>query len=114
MPKLSPPKELSNQALDLIATRFKALSEASRLKLIHALRHGELSVSELVRETGLTQANTSRHLHLLIDTGILKRRKEGLSVYYSIADKGIFDLCENVCGSIQQRIESDAQAFGAN
>lgn len=114
MPKLSAPKELSDPALELIAKRFKALSEASRLKLIHALQAGELSVSELVEETGLTQANTSRHLQLLIDTGILKRRKEGLSVYYSIADKGIFDLCETVCGSIQERIESHAQAFSGN
>jgi len=111
MPKLSTPKDLSEPALELIAARFKALSEASRLKLIHALRADELSVSELVQETGLTQANTSRHLQLLVDSGILKRRKEGLSVYYSIADKGIFDLCETVCGSIQQRIERHAQAF---
>ena len=114
MPKLSAPKELSDQALELIARRFKALSEASRLKLIHALRAGELSVSELVEETGLTQANTSRHLQVLIDSGILHRRKEGLNVYYAIADKGILDLCETVCGSVQRRIEKHAQAFGGN
>jgi DNA-binding transcriptional ArsR family regulator len=114
MPKLTTPKDLSDQALELIAHRFKALSESSRLKLIHALRTGEMSVSELVEETGLTQANTSRHLQLLIDTGILKRRKEGLNVYYAIADKGIFDLCETVCGSIQQRLERHVEAFSGH
>jgi len=114
MPKLSPPKDLSDQALALIARRFKALSEASRLKLIHALRPGELSVSELVEETGLAQANASRHLQLLVDVGILKRRKEGLSVFYAIADQGIFDLCEMVCGSIQKRLERHVEAFGGN
>jgi DNA-binding transcriptional ArsR family regulator len=111
MPKLSAPKDLSDQALELIARRFKALSEASRLKLIHALRAGELTVSELVAETGLTQANTSRHLQVLIDSGILQRRKEGLNVYYAIADKGIFELCETVCGSVQQRLGRHVRAF---
>lgn len=105
-------KELSSEALELIAQRFKALSEASRLKLIQALRPGELSVSELVEQTGLTQANASRHLQLLIDSGILKRRKEGLNVYYAIADAGIFDLCETVCGSVQKRLERHVLAFG--
>lgn len=114
MPKTVAPKALSEPALELIAQRFKALSEASRLKLIHALQSGELSVSELVEETGLNQANTSRHLQVLIDTGILRRRKEGLNVYYSIADQGIFDLCETVCGSIQKRLERHVEAFAGN
>lgn len=104
--------ELSDEALVLIAQRFKALSEASRLKLIHALKGGELSVSELVVKTGLTQANASRHLQVLIDTGVLKRRKEGLNVFYAIADEGIFKLCENVCGSVQQRLARHVKAFG--
>lgn len=107
-------KDLSSEALELIAQRFRALSEASRLKLIHALRSGELNVGELVEQTGLAQANASRHLQLLVDVGILKRRKEGLNVYYAIADKGIFDLCETVCGSVQQRLARHVQAFSVN
>jgi len=114
MPKSSAIKEMSSEALELIARRFKALSEASRLKLIHALRAGELSVSELVEETGLTQANASRHLQQLIESGILKRRKEGLNVFYAIADKGIFNLCETVCGSVQKRLERNVQAFNGS
>jgi DNA-binding transcriptional ArsR family regulator len=111
MPKQPAHRELSDQALDLIARRFKALSESSRLKLIHALRSAELSVSGLVAETGLTQANASRHLQLLVEVGILKRRKVGLNVIYAIADRGIFDLCETVCGSVQKRLERHVQAF---
>jgi DNA-binding transcriptional ArsR family regulator len=111
MPKSTAMKELSSEALELIAQRFKTLSEASRLKLIQALHPGELSVSELVEQTGLTQANASRHLQRLIGSGILKRRKEGLNVYYAIADTGILDLCETVCGSVQQRLERHVQAF---
>ncbi len=114
MPKTPAPKALSDHALELIARRFKALSESSRLRLIHTLQSGEMSVGELVEETGLTQTNTSRHLQVLVETGILKRRKKGLNVYYAIADQGIFDLCEAVCGSIQQRLERHVEAFAGN
>ncbi|MFN3407692.1 MAG: ArsR/SmtB family transcription factor [Limisphaerales bacterium] len=112
MAKSSKSRELSDEAMELIARRFKALSEASRLKLIHALKGGELSVTELVEATGLTQANASRHLQVLVDAGILKRRKDGLSVRYAIADRGIFNLCESVCGSVQRRFAEHAGAFG--
>ena len=102
---------LSDQALDLVAARFRVLGEASRLKLLQALRSGEKSVSDLLRATGLAQANASRHLQTLTEAGILSRRKEGLKVIYSIADPGIFKLCEHVCGSVQRRFAQHARAF---
>ena len=111
MPKKMSPGALSEHALELVAARFKALSELSRLKLIIALEEGEKNVTTLVEETGLTQANVSRHLQTLIEAGILARRKEGLSVMYSIADATIFDLCEQVCGGVQKRVEKQANAF---
>jgi DNA-binding transcriptional ArsR family regulator len=104
--------EMSADALDLVAARFRVLGEASRLKLIQALNGSECSVSDLIDTTGLNQANVSRHLQTLTASGILKRRKRGLHVLYSIADPKIFDLCEHVCGSLQKRIETHARAFG--
>jgi len=103
--------EMSAAALDLVAARFRVLGEASRLKLIQALNGSERSVTDLIDTTGLTQANASRHLQTLTASGILKRRKRGLHVLYSIADPKIFDLCEHVCGSLQKRIETHARAF---
>lgn len=111
MPKKLSANDLSDHALELIARRFRALSELSRLKLIIALEDGEKNVTRLVEETGLTQANVSRHLQTLIEAGILARRKEGLSVIYSIADPSIFDLCQQVCGGVQERVEKQAKAF---
>lgn len=105
---------LSDQALDLIAARFRVLGEPMRLRLLIALEQGERNVSELVAATGATQANASRHLQTLAEAGIVARRKEGLNVYYHIADKSIFDLCEGVCGSLRKRFDSQARAFGTH
>src|ERR1041385_7597470 len=96
--------DLPDPALELIAARFRVLGEPNRLKLIHALQSGEKSVSELIQAIGLEQANASRHLQALTMAGILSRRKEGLKVLYSIADSGVFKLCEHVCGSVQRRL----------
>ncbi|MCU0772208.1 MAG: metalloregulator ArsR/SmtB family transcription factor [Verrucomicrobia bacterium] len=105
---------MSPAALELIAARFRVLGEASRLRLIQALHGSERSVNELAEAAGLTQANASRHLQTLTEAGILKRRKQGLQVLYSIADPDIFSLCEHVCGSVQQRIQAHARAFGGS
>jgi ArsR family transcriptional regulator len=102
---------MSDQALELVAARFRVLGEPSRLKLIQALETGERNVSELVAATGLTQANASRHLQTLTEAGVLGRRKEGLNVIYFIADPGIFTLCQHVCGSLQARVEQHAKAL---
>ena len=110
MPKVrSAAPVLSDQAVEMIAARFRVLGEPSRLRLIQSLEAGEKNVSELVGITGLTQANASRHLQTLTDAGVLGRRKEGLSVIYFIADRGIFDLCHLVCGSLQRRAEKHAE-----
>jgi DNA-binding transcriptional ArsR family regulator len=105
-------KKLSDDALGLIAARFRVLGEPMRLKLLIALEDGERNVTGLVSVTGGTQANVSRHLQTLTDAGILARRKEGLNVFYFVADPGIFNLCEDVCGSIQKRLGTQARAMG--
>ena len=105
------PVGMSAEALELIAARFRVLGETSRLKLVQALNESERTVGDLTKATGLTQANASRHLQTLTDAGILKRRKQGLHVLYSIADPNIFRLCDHVCGSLQQRISAHAKAL---
>ena len=105
------PRPLGEEALQLIARRFAVLAEPMRLRLLHTLFPGEKNVSELVEATGGTQANISRHLQTLTEAHILARRKEGLQVFYSIADPSIFVLCELVCGSLEKQLEKQAGIF---
>jgi len=102
---------VSEQGLELIAARFRALGEPNRLKLVMALQQGEKNVSGLVAETSLGQANVSRHLHTLTAAGILYRRKTGSSAYYGIADDSIFEMCKAVCRAMRSQILSQSQAF---
>ena len=91
--------------LSLIAERFKALAEPARLQILHALRGGEMTVSELVEDTELGQANVSKHLQLLHSLRFVNRRKEGLYVYYALADKSVFQLCDIVCGRLETEMK---------
>ena len=106
------PRPLSDHALELVARRFAVLAEPTRLRLLHALFAGEKSVGALVEATDGTQANVSRHLQTLTQAHILARRKEGLQVFYAIADPSIFQLCELVCGSLEKQLAKQAGAFG--
>ena len=104
--------KLPPEALELVAARFRVLGEPNRLRLISALEQGEKNVSELVAETELTQANVSRHLQTLTEAGLLGRRKEGLNVYYFIADESLFKLCDLVCSRLQKELATKAASLG--
>lgn len=102
---------LSHEALDLVAARFRMLAEPMRLRLLHALHDCELSVTQLVEATAATQANVSKHLGLMLDAGLLRRRKDGLNVFYAIADPMVFELCDLVCSRLHIELERKAAHF---
>ncbi len=105
------PKALPDGVLELVAHRFAVLAEPMRLRLIQALFDGEKNVTELAGLTGGTQANVSRHLQTLIGAHVLSRRKDGLQVFYRIADPTIPKLCELVCGSLEKSLAQQAAQF---
>jgi DNA-binding transcriptional ArsR family regulator len=100
------PHPLPDDLVELIARRFRAIGEPMRIKLLDRLRDGEATVGELTDATGASQQNVSKHLALLAEVGIVARRKDGTHVHYRIADEGVFRLCEDVCGSIQEQLVS--------
>lgn len=101
MPRLT----LTPELLGLIADRFKVLAEPARLTILERLRRGERTVSELVDETGLGQANVSKHLQMLRQFGFVERRREGSYVHYALADHRVERLCEIMC----DRLEAEAR-----
>jgi DNA-binding transcriptional ArsR family regulator len=82
---------------------FARFAEPSRLSILHTLRAGPKSVTEIVAFTGLTQSNASNHLHCLHCCGIIARAQDGRHVYYSLADRRIatmLDLAENLLAEV--------------
>ncbi len=104
---------LTSELLSLIAERFKALAEPARLNILNALREDEKTVSQLMEETSLGQANVSKHLQLLHGLGFVDRRKEGLYVYYRLADPAVFQLCDIMCGRLVEEARERNELFSA-
>jgi DNA-binding transcriptional ArsR family regulator len=98
------PQPLPDDLVELIARRFRVLGEPMRIKLLDRLRTSEASVNDLAEALDASQQNVSKHLAVLAEVGILGRRKVGTHVYYRIADEGVFALCDQVCGSVQQQL----------
>jgi DNA-binding transcriptional ArsR family regulator len=96
---------LSQGAAELIARRFQALSDPTRLRIVDLLRsREEASVGELTNALGATQQNISKHLSALLAEGFLARRKQGTSSLYRVADPAVHEICEGVCAGIESRL----------
>jgi ArsR family transcriptional regulator len=101
--KPSTKSPLPREALELLAQRFRALGDATRLALLQALFQEERTVKELCALAGTSQANTSKHLALLLEQGLVARRRDGLCTRYRIADATLERLCRLVCDSLAER-----------
>jgi DNA-binding transcriptional ArsR family regulator len=101
------------EALELVAARFRAMGEPCRLRILHELERGERSVSALAKGIGSTQPNVSKHLKVLQDAGLLNRRQQGNTVFYSIADAMVFELCDMICSRLRNRLEAQVGALSA-
>jgi DNA-binding transcriptional ArsR family regulator len=98
-------KKFNDEQIEEIAQLFGLLQEPTRLKILILLRERPHNVSEITERLEMRQANTSRHLSLLLRAGILKREKIGVERIYSVAEAGIFQLCELVCGQVKSKAQ---------
>lgn len=78
--------------LDLCADIMKAIAQPTRLRIIELLRDGEHCVCEIFPAIGHEQSNTSRHLQMMLKSGILNQRKEGLKIYYSLRHPEVLEM----------------------
>lgn len=99
------PHPIPDLLAELIAQRLRLLGDPTRIRLLDYLRDCEATVQELTEALGSSQQNISKHLNLLAQAGILSRRKAGKHVYYSIEDRSVFTLCEQICGSLQKSVD---------
>lgn len=86
----------------------KTLANPKRQEIMDSLRDGEMSVNELVKATGIAQANLSQHLAIMRARGVLISRRDGANVYYDIANPKIcqaFDLLTEVMQ--EQQVKND-------
>ncbi len=81
---------------NLQAEISKTLANPIRLAILHNLRDGERSVNELTEILGISQSNLSQHLAIMRQKGILKTRKQGTNIYYSVTNPKINQACDTV------------------
>ena len=103
--------KLDGSALELVADRFKALSEPSRLKILSHILDGEKTVNELVKLTGLGQPNVSKHLGMLSEPGIVSKRREGLRAYYTVADASVTELIQSAYDALANQFAQRSRLF---
>lgn len=104
------PNPIPAELAEIIAARLRVIGDPSRIRILDLLREEELSVGEIAARLGTSQQNASKHLGILLQAGILTRRKQGNSSLYAIADRGVYELCEQVCGGLQAQL-SDLTAL---
>jgi DNA-binding transcriptional ArsR family regulator len=103
---------ISDAMLKAVAQRFRVLGEPIRLQMLQFLETGEKTVSQVVEALELNQPVVSRHLGTLFDAGILERRREGNSIYYSIGDPLVHQLCDLMCASAREHARGKFYALG--
>lgn len=83
-----------NDSFEIRAEILKSVSQPTRLKIIEFLRDGERCVCEIFPAIEEEQSNTSRHLNLMLSSGVLSRRKDGLKIYYAIKHPEILTIVD--------------------
>src|SRR5690348_16549292 len=98
------PHPLPDLLVDRIASRFRVIGEPVRIRLLERLMDGEAPVHDLADAVGASQQNVSKHLGVLLQAGIVGRRKVGTFAYYRIVDELVMAMCDQVCSALQREL----------
>jgi ArsR family transcriptional regulator len=88
--KISPPDK---SIFEMQAEICKTLTNPKRIEILSVLRNDERTVTELVNALGASKANVSQHLAVMRHKGILTTRREGVNIYYRVANPKVIDAC---------------------
>jgi len=88
--------------IDAAALRFSLLGDPTRLRILHAMmeRGGEMPVHEIALQARTSRFNASAHLNRLAMVGLVARRREASTVYYRVADRELYSICESMCAAL--------------
>ncbi len=89
-------RTFKNQLYEQFARLGKALASPHRLELLDVLAQCERTVEALAQETGMSVANASQHLQVLRAAHLVEVRREGVSMYYRLADESVFRMWQAV------------------
>jgi rhodanese-related sulfurtransferase/DNA-binding transcriptional ArsR family regulator len=90
------PRDFKDRLYAQFARVGKALGSSYRIEILELLAQGERTVYSLATETGLSLANASQHLQGLRKAALVDSRKQGLFVFYRLADPAVFELCATI------------------
>ncbi len=108
-------KELQQEIAQLHAEVCQGIADPNRILILYELNAGKKNVSEVAEALGMSQATVSRHLKVLRDRAMVITEREGVHIYYFLADRRIIqalDLLREVLASILERRKELAEAIG--
>jgi DNA-binding transcriptional ArsR family regulator len=95
------------ELIERIAVVLKAIADPVRLNILYHLQSGDMCVGDLVVRIGCSQANVSKHLAILKQTGLVSAHSKGTVHYYSVADPMVGAVCDTVCTAVENRMADD-------
>jgi DNA-binding transcriptional ArsR family regulator len=102
---------VTENMIEPVASRFRALGEPQRLRILQVLESGPKPVNEVVNAIGISQPTVSRHLQALYDAGLVSRRRSGTSTLYFISDSLVFKLCDLMCRSVAAQARAELEGI---
>jgi ArsR family transcriptional regulator len=89
----------------------KTISNPRRQAILDTIRDGEMTVSDLIKKTGISQANLSQHLSILRSKGVVETRRDGNNVYYSLSNLKILEAYDLISEVLQDSASSRDKAI---
>jgi len=95
----------------LHAEMCKTISNPRRQAILDTIRNGEMTVTELINKTGISQANLSQHLAILRSKGVVKTRRDGNNIYYSLSNVKIIEAYDLISEVLEDSTNSREKAI---
>jgi len=87
-------KQFSDEHLQMIASRGRALADPTRVRILAVLRRGEQAVGQVALLAGTRQSTASKHLQVLHHAGLVRRRRDASTVFYSLSSDEVLRVCD--------------------